>query len=171
MAGVVTLVSETDTTTKSGVNLIQVEMLYVRAIGDDEAIVVTPTAGQLSDPTLDAVNQDKGYIEAPWGGIVSVSMTNEGAAGNDPAADPLLLMSLSKGPVDLVGGLTDGEVVDALPGEAQTWPVSFPVDLEQVRCYAAGTQAAGARTLWLLFSSQDGLAATWRIILRVKESA
>lgn len=167
MAGIVTeLPGSTDEVTKSGIQIIRRKFNYIREIGDDELIVITPTTGS-------AVDLKRGFIECPWAGLFSISISNIGPSGNSPVSlGPALVMSMDRGPEDITNDSSEGEIVDLLAGEAQTWPASFPTNFpEQVRCYPVGTQAAGARTVWLAFAAENGKASEWEISLQCKEAA
>lgn len=165
MAGVVTeLPGAIDEVTIGGVRVTRRKFQYVRAIGDDEAIIVTPTTG-------DAVALKRGLIEAPWASIISISASNLSAAVLTPVA-PVLNMSLDRGPPDITNNVSEGEIVDVLAGEDRAWPVTFPTSFpEQVRCFPVGTQAAGGRTYWLSFASENAKAATWEFTLQCMEAA
>lgn len=164
MAGVVTLIDEVDDIDlTTGFHFIRREFQYTREIGDDEAILVTPTTG-------DETNQKKGFIEAPWAGVVSVGASNIGVTTNTPIA-PFLNVSLILGPDD-ISGVSDGMVIDLLTGEDRNWPVTFNGgDDEQVRCFPVGSQAAGGRTYWLGFVSENAKAADWLLTIQLMEVA
>lgn len=166
MAGVVTLVAGTEIDEidgATGMHRIRRTFRYIRDVGDDEAILVTPTSG-------DAETLKKGIIEAPWAGIISIAASNIGITSNQPVA-PFLNMSLQKGRDD-VTVVGDGEIVDSLAGEDRAWPVSFgPGDDEQVRSFLIDSQAAGGRTYWMGFASENAKAADWLLTIQLREVA
>lgn len=163
MAGVVTLLDEIDETDLvSRVHLIRRTFRYVRAIEDNEAIIITPTVG-------DAVNLKKGYIEAPWASVISMSVSNLSVEAITPALPPFLAMSLNRGPADITTNINEGQAVDVLGGEDRAWPASFPVNNpETVRTFPVSSQASGGRTYFMGFSSKADTAATWELTLQCK---
>lgn len=161
MANVVTLVDEFDVMLKSNQHYLRRRFRYTRDAGDNGAIILTPTAGS-------ATEQLKGFYTVPWATSVGMGVRNNNSgAGRALQSAPSMIGSVSHEAAEIVSG---GEGENLEIGSTRSWPATVGNNLEAARGYSIG-QITPLNLLWLLFHSQDAVAADWIITILFLEGA